>query len=59
MLTMENDKSEWQKTLDQHDAEMKSIAAYNEKLEAEVEKLKEELATSSTSYSQKEEVLQK
>ena len=59
MLTMENDKSEWRKALDQHDAEMKSIAAYNEKLEAEIEKLKEELATSSTSYSQKEEVLQK
>ena len=58
MLTMENDKAEWQKTLEQHDAEMRSIASYNEKLEAEVEKLKEELATSSTSYSQKESMLQ-
>ena len=54
MLTMENDKAEWQKTLEQHDAEMRSIASYNEKLEAEVEKLKEELATSSTLYSQNE-----
>lgn len=59
MLTMENDKSEWQKILDQHNTEMKNIAEYNEKLEAEVEKLKHELATSSTSYTQKEEVLQK
>ena len=58
MLTMENDKSEWQKILEQHDAEMRSIATYNEKLEAEVEKLKEELAASSTSYSQREQVLQ-
>ena len=58
MLTMENDKSEWQKILEQHDAEMRNIATYNKKLEAEVEKLKEELATSSTSYSQREQVLQ-
>ena len=58
MLTMENDKAELQKTLEQHDAEMRSISSYNEKLEAEVEKLKEELATSSTSYSQKESMLQ-
>ena len=57
MLTMENDKTEWQKILKQHDAEMRSIADYNEKLEAEVGKLKEELATSSTSYSQRESVL--
>ena len=59
MLTMESDKSEWKKTLDQHDAEMNNIIAYNEKHEAEIEKLKVELATSSTSYSQREEVLQK
>ena len=58
MLTMENDKAEWQKVLEQHDTEMRSITTYNEKLEAEVGKLKEELATSSASYSQRESVLQ-
>ena len=57
MLTMENDKAEWQKVLEQHDTEMRSITSYNEELEAKVEKLKDELAASSTSYSQKEEVL--
>jgi hypothetical protein len=59
MLTMENDKAEWQKVLEQHDTEMRNITSYNEELEAKVEKLKDELAASSTSYSQKEEVLLK
>src|SRR5574338_5500 len=59
MMTMENDKSEWDKWRKQHDSEMKSISDGYVKLEAEVERLKKELATSSTSYSQKEEMLQK
>ena len=59
MLTMENDKAEWQKVLEQHDTEMRSITTYNEELEAKVEELKQEFATSSTTYTQKEEVLQK
>ena len=59
MLTMENDKSEWQKILDQHNIEMKNITEYNEKLEAEVKQLKDDLTTSSNTYTQREEVLQK
>jgi len=59
MLTMENDKSEWQKILDQHNAEMKEIAEYNEKLEAEVKQLKDDLVSSTNTYTQREEVLQK
>lgn len=43
MLTMENDKSEWQKTLDQHDAEMKSIAPYNGSLKRNLKNLKKSL----------------
>ena len=38
---------------------MRSITTYNEELEAKVWELKQELGTSSTTYTQKEEVLQK
>ena len=59
MLTLENDKAEWDKWCKQHDAEMTSIADDNARLESEVKRLKEDLASSSASHTQKEEVFQK
>ena len=59
MLTLENDKAEWDKWCKQHDAEMTNIADDNARLESEVNQLKENLASSSASHTQKEEVFQK
>src|SRR5574338_995419 len=59
MLTMENDRAEWDKICKQHNVEMTNIADGYAKLEFEVKKLKEDLASSSASHTQKEEVFQK
>ena len=58
MLTMENDKAEWAKTLKERDDEIISNAAYAEELEDKLKTLGNELAASSNLHRQREEILQ-
>jgi len=57
MLTMENDKSEWDKILKERDDEISSIAAHNKELENKIKALQDELVTSSNHQNQREEFL--
>jgi len=59
MLTMEYDKSEWEKVLKECDDKISSIAAHNKELEANIKALQDELGTSSTLHNQREELLKR
>ena len=58
MLTMENDKAEWDKILKARDDEISSIALHNEELEAKVKKLQDEQVSTAELSKQREEMLQ-
>lgn len=57
MLTMENDKAEWAKTLKERDDEIISTIAYSEELENKIKTLEDELSASSSLQNQREEIL--
>jgi len=58
MLTMDNDKAEWEKILKEKDEEIGSLAAHNDQLGNRVKELEGEINASSIRHKQREEFLQ-
>jgi len=58
MLTMDNDKSEWDKVLKEKDEEISNVAAHNDELQKRIKDLEDQIASSSNSHKQREKILQ-